>query len=187
MSPKDLCTIGFLDKIVKAGVSILKIEGRARSAEYVYEATKAYKEAVESINAQNYTKKKIKEWTKNLEKVYNRGFWHGGYYLGKKLGQWSGAYGSKATTEKKYIGKVCNYFSKVHVAEIFLETDVLKQSDNVLITGPTTGVVQTQVLEILKDDKKVAIGKKKDNITFKVPEKVRKNDKVYVIRKNSRL
>src|SRR3989338_5866440 len=93
MSPKDLCTIGFLDKIADAGVSILKIEGRARSAEYVYTVTKAYKEALESIKAGSYTKDKIKQWTKNLESVYNRGFWHGGYYLGKKLGEWSNAYG----------------------------------------------------------------------------------------------
>jgi putative protease len=181
MSPKDMCTIGFLDKIIRAGVSILKIEGRARSAEYVYEVTRAYKEAVESINARSYTKKKIDVWTKNLEGVYNRGFWHGGYYLGNKLEEWSGAYGSKATTEKKYIGRILNYFSKVKVAEIILEAGKLKQSDNVLITGPTTGVVQMQVGEILKDDKKVTMCKKKDDITFKVPEKVRKNDKVYMV------
>jgi|TARA_Y100000294_G_scaffold177942_1_gene205789 putative protease len=182
MSPKDLCTIGFLDKIVKAGVSVLKIEGRARSPEYVYEVTKAYKEAIESINRNNYTKDKIKGWTKKLKGVYNRGFWDNGYYLGKKLGQWSGTSGSKATTKKRYIGKVFNYFNKPQVAEIILEAGKLKQSDSLLITGPTTGVVQTKAKTILKDDKKVREAKKKDHVTVKVPEKARKNDKVYVIK-----
>lgn len=182
MSPKDLCTIGFLDKIVKAGVSVLKIEGRARSPEYVYEVTKAYKEAIESINRNNYTKDKIKVWTKKLKGVYNRGFWDNGYYLGKKLGQWSGTSGSKATTKKRYIGKVFNYFNKPQVAEIILEAGKLKQSDSLLITGPTTGVVQTKAETILKDDKKVREAKKKDHVTVKVPEKARKNDKVYVIK-----
>ena len=182
MSPKDLCTIGFLDKIVKAGVSVLKIEGRARSPEYVYEVTKAYKEAIESINRNNYTKDKIKGWTKKLKGVYNRGFWDNGYYLGKKLGQWSGTSGSKATTKKRYIGKVFNYFNKPQVAEIILEAGKLKQSDSLLITGPTTGVVQTKAETILKDDKKVREAKKKDHVTVKVPEKARKNDKVYVIK-----
>ncbi|HJO01502.1 MAG: peptidase U32 family protein [Candidatus Woesearchaeota archaeon] len=182
MSPKDLCTIGFLDKIVKAGVSVLKIEGRARSPEYVYEVTKAYKEAIESINRNNYTKDKIKGWTKKLKGVYNRGFWDNGYYLGKKLGQWSGTSGSKATTKKQYIGKVFNYFNKPQVAEIILEAGKLKQSDSLLITGPTTGVVQTKAETILKDDKKVREAKKKDHVTVKVSEKARKNDKVYVIK-----
>jgi|TARA_Y100000310_G_scaffold46446_1_gene43162 putative protease len=182
MSPKDLCTIGFLDKIVKAGVSVLKIEGRARSPEYVYEVTRAYKEAIESINRNNYTKDKIKVWTKKLKGVYNRGFWDNGYYLGKKLGQWSGTSGSKATTKKRYIGKVFNYFNKPQVAEIILEAGKLKQSDSLLITGPTTGVVQTKAETILKDDKKVREAKKKDHVTVKVPEKARKNDKVYVIK-----
>ena len=182
MSPKDLCTIGFLDKIADAGVSILKIEGRARSAEYVYTVTKAYKEALESIKAGSYTKDKIKQWTKNLESVYNRGFWHGGYYLGKKLGEWSNAYGSKATTEKQYVGKVMNYFNKAKVAEVLLEAGALKQHDTILITGPTTGVVQFKANEILKEDKEAAECQKKEDITVKVPEKVRKNDKVYVIK-----
>ena len=182
MSPKDLCTIGFLDKIVKAGVSVLKIEGRARSPEYVYEVTRAYKEAIESINRNNYTKDKIKVWTKKLKGVYNRGFWDNGYYLGKKLGQWSGTSGSKVTTKKRYIGKVFNYFNKPQVAEIILEAGKLKQSDSLLITGPTTGVVQTKAETILKDDKKVREAKKKDHVTVKVPEKARKNDKVYVIK-----
>ena len=182
MSPKDLCTIGFLDKIIKAGVSVLKIEGRARPAEYVYTVTKAYKEAVESLNINTYTPKKIKQWTKKLESVYNRGFWHGGYYLGKKLGQWSGIHGSKATMRKHYVGKVCHYFDKAQVAEIVLEAGKLKQYDYVLITGPTTGIVQVKAEIILRDDKKVAAAQKKDHVTVKVAEKVRKNDKVYVIR-----
>src|SRR3989338_6598224 len=112
MSPSDLCTIGFLDRIISAGAYILKIEGRGRAPEYVYHVTKTYKEAVKSIENKSYTKDKIDEWVKDLERVYNGGFWHGGYYLGKQLGQWSGAFGSKATTKKEYIGKVLNYFNK---------------------------------------------------------------------------
>src|SRR3989338_10223674 len=127
MSPSDLCTIGFLDKIIDAGVSILKIEGRAKPPEYVYAAAKAYKEAAESIENNSYTKEKISQWIKELEKVYNRGFWHGGYYFRKKLGQWSNAYGSKATTEKAYLGKVLNYFSNANAAEILLEAGALSQ------------------------------------------------------------
>jgi U32 family peptidase len=181
MSPKDLCTIRFLDKIINAGVSVLKIEGRGRSADYVYAVTKAYKEAVESIKANSYTPDKINVWEKELEKVYNRGFWHGGYYLGKKLGEWSGTYGSKATVEKECIGKVMNYFNKVGVAEVLLESGKINVDDEIMITGPTTGVMQFRLDKILVNDKSVKSAMKKDNATIKIPEKARKNDKVYVL------
>ncbi len=183
MSPSDLCTIGFLDRIISAGASVLKIEGRGRAPEYAYHVTKAYKEAVKSIENNNYTKDKIGKWVKDLERVYNRGFWHGGYYLGKQLGQWSGAFGSKATTKKVYIGKVLNYFNKANVAEIIIESGILNKGDEIIITGPTTGIVELKAETIIKDGKNLETAKKKDNITIKIAEKARKNDKVYAVRK----
>src|SRR3989338_6232832 len=117
MSPKDLCTIGFIDKILGSGVNVLKIEGRGRSPDYVYVVTKAYREAVDSFYKGTYTQHKIETWTKELETVYNRGFWHGGYYLGKKLGEWSGAYGSKARKEKEFVGIAKNYYNKAKTGE----------------------------------------------------------------------
>ena len=180
MSPKDLCTIGFLDKLVNAGVSILKIEGRGKGPEYVYTVTKTYKEAVQSISNGTYTKEKIANWNKELETVYNRGFWQGGYYLGKKLGEWSGAYGSKATKEKVYIGLIENYFIKPNVAQIKIETGKLKIGDEVMITGPTTGILQFKLESLFVNEKQAREGKKGDDLTIKVPGKVRKNDKLYL-------
>lgn len=180
MSPKDICTISFLDKIIDSGVSILKIEGRARPPEYVYTVTKVYKTAVESVLNKTYSKEKIDSWTKELETVYNRGFWQGGYYLGKKLGEWSGVYGSKSSKEKQWIGKVKNYFSKSQVAEIILESGDLSNSQDLLIIGPTTGIVKFKAEKILLDNNEVDFAKRKSDITIKVPEKVRRNDKVYI-------
>ncbi|MFH1316732.1 MAG: U32 family peptidase [Candidatus Woesearchaeota archaeon] len=181
MSPKDLCTIGFLDKIIDAGISVLKIEGRGRSPDYVFTATKCYKEAVESIEDKTYTKEKINNWIKELEKVFNRGFWHGGYYLGKKLGEWSGAYGSKAAKEKIYIGKALNYFIKPNIAHFIIESDKLSVGDEIMIIGPTTGVVNAKIKEMIVNDKKIDSAKKGDNITILIKEKLRKNDKLYKI------
>ncbi len=185
MSPKDLCTIEFIDKILKAGVKILKIEGRARSAEYVFKVVKVYKEAVDSYFKESYTKNKIKEWIKELESIYNRGFWHGGYYLGKKLGEWSGAYGSMATKEKVYIGRVTNFFNKAKVGEFYLEAGNLNVGDEVLITGSTTGVVESRIESIFKDDKSSLSAKKGDKITIPVKERLRHKDKLYVIREKN--
>ncbi|MGV8169603.1 MAG: peptidase U32 family protein [Candidatus Nanoarchaeia archaeon] len=183
MSPKDLCTINVLDKLVAAGPSVLKIEGRGRSAEYVYTTVKAYKDALKLIEENKFTEEKGKELQKELETVFNRGFWQGGYYLGEKLGEWSGIYGSAATKTKTFLGNVQNYYSNKKVCSVFIETGEIKKGDEVLITGATTGVVQFKVDSIVLDNKTVDSAKKNDFIAFKVPEKVRKNDKVYVLRK----
>jgi len=181
MSPKDLCTLGFIDKLLDAGVSVLKIEGRGRSPDYVYAVTGAYREAVDSYKKGTFSKEKSDKWIKDVEKVFNRGFWHGGYYLGKKLGEWSGTSGSKATVKKILIGKAVNYFSKPKIAEFVLETDNLKVGDNILITGTTTGVVESKVKEIKIDDKKAKSVKKGESFTIPLSEKVRKNDKLFKI------
>lgn len=185
MSPKDLCTIGCIDKILQAGVTILKIEGRGRSPEYVYTAVKAYREAVDSYLQGTYSSDKIQQWTKALETVFNRGFWHGGYYLGKKLGEWSGSYGSQATKKKIYAGIVKNYFAKPKIAEVNLEAGAIKIGDEILITGPTTGILQTKVNDIFMDikgkDQPVQKAKKGEHITIPINEKVRPNDKIFVL------
>jgi len=182
MSPKDLCTIGFIDKILDSGVSILKIEGRARSPEYVYTVTKTYKEAINSVLNESYTKEKVDSWIKDLETVFNRGFWQGGYYLGKQLGEWSGAYGSKATKEKIFIGKATNYFTKANIGEFTLKSGMLKVGDEILITGNSTGVIQAKVENIRKDNSEIIYAKKGDIITIPVKDRIRINDKVYLLK-----
>ncbi len=187
MSPKDLCTISFLDKILNAGVDILKIEGRGKSPDYVYTTVKVYKEAVNAVKNKTYTKNNINKWIKELESVFNRGFWHGGYYLGKKLGEWSGVYGSKAKKERVYLGKALNYYQKSKIGEFYLETGELKLNDNIMITGPTTGIVKTKVKSMYANDKNAEKAEKGDNITIPVPEKIRKNDKLYLIKDKTKL
>ncbi len=182
MSPQDLCTIGMLDLLADAGVSVLKIEGRARAPEYVNTVTSVYKEAIKSLENNSYTKENIEKWTKFLESVYNRGFWHGGYYLGKKLGEWSGSYGSKASNEKFLVGKIKNYFPKVSVAEIIIDSCEISKDNDLLIIGPTTGVIELKANKILNNDKEVYNAIKGSDITIKVPNVVRKNDCVYVVR-----
>jgi len=180
MSAKDLCTIDFLDKIVDAGVEVIKIEGRGRSADYVYTTTKCYREAVDSILEGTYTQEKISKWKEELTTVYNRGFWDG-YYLGRKMGEWSDTYGSKATKRKVFIGKGVNYFKKLNVAEFRLETKSLKIGDEILITGPTTGVIKTRVKELRLEDKAVQLVKKGDNFSMPVDEIIRPSDKLYIL------
>lgn len=181
MSPKDLCTISFLDKILEAGVSVLKIEGRGRAPEYVQTTVNAYKEAVDSYYAGTYSPEKISGWIVELEKVFNRGFWHGGYYLGKKLGEWSGVYGSKATTEKIYVGKTRNYYSTSKIGEFLLEAEAINSGDEIYIIGPTTGVVQAKVNALMLDDKIVQTAGKGEVITIPLQQKIRKNDRLYKI------
>lgn len=181
MSPKDLCTIGFIDKLIEAGVSVFKIEGRGRSPEYVDVTVNCYREAAESYFAGSYTQEKIDSWTKRLETVFNRGFWHGGYYLGKKLGEWSGSYGSQSTIEKIYVGRVRNYFQKAKVGYIKLETGGISTDQEILITGPTTGVIQQKVRSMFLNNKKITEARKGDNITLHIKEKIRPNDKIYVL------
>ncbi|MFH1321237.1 MAG: peptidase U32 family protein [Bacteroidota bacterium] len=178
MSPKDLCTIGFLNKIIKTGVDILKIEGRGRSPDYVKTVTQCYREAVDSCFTGTYSAGKIKRWEKTLSTVFNRGFWDG-YYLGKKMGEWTETYGSQAIKRKIYIGRGIKYFDKVKVGEFKVETNSLSKGDQVLITGPTTGVIQSDVKEIRIDDTAVERVIKGDVFSMPVPEKVRASDKLY--------
>lgn len=178
MSPKDLCTIGFIDKMIEAGVRVLKIEGRARSAEYVKEVSSCYDEAIRAIEDGSYCREKTDEWTKRLSTVFNRGFWDG-YYLGQKPGEWNTNYGSSATKRKVYLGKITNYFTKINVAEIKLETGDLNKGDTILITGPTTGVVEYIIDEIRVDLKPVNKALKGELCSIKTPDFLRRSDKVF--------
>ena len=180
MSPKDLNTIGFLDKILKSGVSILKIEGRGRSPEYVKTVTQCYKKAIEACFNGTYTKENIEKWTKTLGSVYNRGFWDG-YYLGKKLGDWTEKYGSQATKRKVYIGKITNYFTKLKVAEVKIETHDLSVGDEIRILGPTTGVYEDTVKEIRVDLKKVNKTVKGEICSIPIEAFLRRADKLYKV------
>lgn len=178
MSPKDLKTIHFLNKILDAGVTVLKIEGRARSPEYVKTTVECYKEAVESYFSNSFTKEKIENWNERLASVFNRGFWNG-YYLGQRLGEWSANYGSQATKRKIYLGKCTNYFTNIGVAEFKLETGNLKTGDNIIVNGPTTGVVESVVDEIRFELESVSEGLKGQHISVPVPEKIRRSDKLF--------
>lgn len=178
MSPKDLCTIGFLDRIIYSGVKVLKIEGRARSAEYVKVVTSCYSEAVSAIANGSYSVAKTEEWTGRLSTVFNRGFWDG-YYLGQKMGEWTGRYGSSATKRKIYIGRITNYFSKLQVAEIKLENGDLEKGDHILITGPTTGLADLDVDEIRVDLKETGKAFKGEFCSVKTGTLLRRSDKVY--------
>ncbi|MDA3780583.1 MAG: U32 family peptidase [Bacteroidales bacterium] len=180
MSPKDLYTIHFLNKVLDAGVSVLKIEGRARPAEYVKTVAECYSEAVEAYFNKDFNEEKIKNWKKRLSSVFNRGFWDG-YYLGQKLGEWSHKYGSRATKRKIKIGKGTNYFSKIKVAEILIESYSLSVGDEILITGPTTGVVQLKIPEIRVDNKKVNTANKGERCSIAIEKLIRRSDKVYKI------
>ena len=178
MSPKDLCTIGFLDKLIDAGARVLKIEGRARSAEYVKEVSSCYHEAVSAIADGSYDQNKCEAWKKRLATVFNRGFWDG-YYLGQKMGEWNTSYGSSATKRKIYLGKITNYFTKLKVAEIKLENGDLRKGERILITGPTTGVVEYETGEIRVDLKPADIALKGELCSIKTPDYLRRSDKVY--------
>ncbi len=178
MSPKDLRTIHFLDRILDSGVRVLKIEGRARPPEYVKTVTNCYNEAITSIIDKTYGVDKIKEWEERLSTVFNRGFWDG-YYLGKQLGEWSGIYGSKATKKKQYSGKCTNYFSRLKVAEFLIESGELKPGDEVLIMGPTTGVIETTVKELHTDKGPVGAAFKGEKASFPVENIIRRSDKLY--------
>ena len=178
MSPKDLCTIGFLDRMIDAGVRVLKIEGRARSAEYVKVVSSCYDEAIRAIENGTFDKDKTEAWRKRLSTVFNRGFWDG-YYLGQKMGEWNTNYGSSATKRKIYIGKITNYFTKLHVAEIKLENGDLNKGDTILIIGPTTGVVEYNVEEIRVDLKVTEKAIKGEFCSIKTPDYLRRSDKVY--------
>ena len=180
MSAKDLCTIDFLDRLLDAGISVLKIEGRGRSPEYVSTVTRCYREAIDSWKEGTYTKEKVSKWIVELEKVYNRGFW-GGYYLGKELGEWTDKSGSKATQKKVYLGKGIHYFTKAGIAHFKIETQNLSLGDRIIITGPTTGVIESTVDEMLVNDAIVKTAGKDDEVTFPLRQKIRPSGKVYKI------
>ena len=180
MSPKDLYTIHFLDKILEAGVRVLKIEGRARPPEYVKTVTECYNEAINSYLEGTYDSDKINYWKKRLSTVFNRGFWDG-YYLGQKLGEWSDIYGSKATKRKIFVGKGMNYFDKIKVAEFTCEANTLNTGDDILITGPTTGVIETTVKEIRVNLKNVTQTIQGERFSIPVDQVVRRSDKLFKI------
>ncbi len=181
MSPKDLCTIGEIDKLVEAGAKVFKIEGRARGPEYVYTVTNAYKEALESIEDGSYCEEKVKKWRKNLEKVFNRGLWKGGYYMGEKSDMWSGTYGTKATTKKVQIGVVSHFFTDKKVAVIDIKANFFEKEDELLFTGNKTGALYQKIKEIRRNDENIEKCGKGQKVTVPVKKRVRKNDKVYKI------
>lgn len=182
MSPKDLKTIRFMDKMMEAGVRVFKIEGRARGPEYVHTVVSCYKEAIQSYLEGTLTEEKKDAWDERLKTVFNRGFWDG-YYLGQRLGEWSKTYGSEATERKVYVGKGIKYFSNIGVAEFLIEASEISVGDKLLITGPTTGAIFIDLDEIRYDLKPVQTAHKGEHISIKVPSKVRPSDKLYKLEK----
>jgi len=180
MSPKDLKTLDLIDKVLKAGVRVLKIEGRGRSADYVKTVSRVYRQAVDAWFEGEFTKENLIKWNAELATVYNRGFWEG-YYSGRKMGEWTERYGSQATKKKIYVGKVTNYFGKLKVAEIKIETHDLNIGEEIKIIGPTTGVYEDTLKEIRVDLKKVTKTSKGDDCSILVKDLVRRGDKVYKI------
>lgn len=183
MSPKDLKTIGFIDKMAAAGVRVFKIEGRARSAEYVYTVVKCYQEAVRAVEKGTFSEEKVAEWDRRLATVFNRGFWDG-YYLGQRLGEWSAKYGSSATEKKVYVGKGVKYFSRLGVGEFYIEAGEISVGDKLVIIGPTTGVIYVDAAEIHYDNGPVEKATKGMAVSIAVPEKIRPSDKLYKLVSN---
>lgn len=183
MSAADICTIDFLDEVLDAGVQVLKIEGRGRSPEYVSTVVKTYKKALKDIENGEYSREKIDEYLKDLKKVFNRKLSHGNYYLGREIVEYSDVHGSKATHEKEFIGRVTHYYPKVNIAEIKVDTGLIKKGDQVLFIGKTTGVLDGYVKELRVDRNIVNEAKKSDLITIEVLDRVRINDKLYIIKK----
>ena len=178
MSPRDLSTIHFLNKILDAGVTVLKIEGRARSPEYVKTTTECYREAVDAWFDGTYSEGKVKDWQRRLATVFNRGFWNG-YYLGQRLGEWSHRYGSQATRRKILVGQITNYYKRIQVAELLAEANTIDVNDEILIIGPTTGVIQTHVREIRVGDQSVQTSPRGIKCSLPVEQTVRRSDKLY--------
>ena len=178
MSPKDLKTVRFIDRMMKAGVRVFKIEGRARGPEYVYTVVKCYKEAIQSVLDGTFTKEKKDEWDERLSRVFNRGFWDG-YYQGQLMGEWNKEYGSCATERKVYVGKGTKYFSKLGVAEFAVEATTFEVGDKLLITGPTTGVIYVTAEEIHDDNGPVQVAQQGTRVSVAVPAKVRPSDKLF--------
>ncbi|MBN8565594.1 MAG: U32 family peptidase [Flavobacteriales bacterium] len=180
MSPKDLCTLDFLDQVIDSGIKVLKLEGRGRAPEYVAMVTKTYRDAIDSYYNGTFTKEKINQWMEDLSTVYNRGFWSG-YYLGQKLGEWSANPGSNATQKKVYVGIGVHFFPKTNIAEFKIEAYDIKIGDKIMITGPTTGVQELVINEMLVNDNRFEKATKGDSCTLKLPFRVRNSDKLYKI------
>lgn len=180
MSPKDLCTLDFLDQVIDSGIKVLKLEGRGRAPEYVAMVTKTYRDAIDSYYNGTFTKEKINQWMEDLSTVYNRGFWSG-YYLGQKLGEWSANPGSNATQKKVYVGKGVHFFPITNIAEFKIEAYDIKIGDKIMITGPTTGVQELVINEMLVNDNRLEKASKGDSCTLKLPFRVRNSDKLYKI------
>ena len=178
MSPKDLCTLDFLDQVIDTGAKVLKIEGRGRAPEYVATVVRTYREAIDAYYAGTYTKEKVSIWMEALSTVYNRGFW-GGYYLGQKLGEWSGVPGSQATQKKVYIGKAMHFFPKTGISEFKIEAFDIKRGDKLLITGPTTGVKEWVLEDMYVNDILAESAKKGDSCTIFTEFRTRPSDKLY--------
>ena len=178
MSPKDLCTLDFLDQVLETGVTVLKIEGRGRAPEYVKTVIETYRAAIDDYLKGEYNQSKVEGWMNQLKTVYNRDFW-GGYYLGQKLGEFNDTSGSKATQKRVYIGKGIHYFPRAGVAEFKVEAQNIKVGDKILITGPTTGVVESEITEMMVDEKPVHEANRGVNVTFPMKEKIRRSDKLY--------
>ncbi len=180
MSPKDLATFSFFDQIIDSGATVFKVEGRARSADYVKKVIEIYNDVINTVIAKQFSKDKIAFWEKELATVYNRGFWDG-YYLGRKLGEWSEVYGSKATNRKVFVGRITNYFKKVGVAEISVEAEKLNEKDTLMIIGPTTGIVETVANKMMVNDKIVSSVTSGVRCSLAIPSLLRRSDKVYKI------
>ena len=178
MSPKDLCTLDFLDQVADAGIKVLKIEGRGRAPEYVAKVINTYREAIDAIDQGAFSQDKVGVWMQELSKVYNRGFWSG-YYLGQKLGEWSDQSGSSATQKKLYVGKGVHFFPKTNIAEFKIDAFDLKVGDQLLVTGPTTGVKEFELTSMMVNDQPLENAKKGDSITMAVDFRVRPSDKLY--------
>ena len=180
MSPKDLCTINFLDEVVNSGIDVLKIEGRSKGADYVYEVTKCYREAIDAVAEGTYSKEKIEGWMQRLEKVYNRDFWDG-YYLGRKLGEWTKNPGSAATERKIYLGRGTKYYPKIGIGEFLIETGSLKVGDTLMVSGSHIGMMKETVETLVVNGLQADIAGKGDKVTFPVTAKINHNDKLYRI------
>jgi putative protease len=181
MSPKDICMIRVMDQLVAAGVSVFKLEGRGRSADYVGTVTKVYRQALNALSNGTYSPAEFAAWERELGSVFNRGFWHGGYYLGEPTDQWSGYSGNRATERKSHIGSVTNYFARIAVAEFTLNAGGLSEGDEVVVIGPTTGSVRITVSGMRLDDVVVESAGKGGVVSLRVDEKVRRGDKVYLL------
>lgn len=185
MSPRDICTIRVLDQLVDAGVSVFKLEGRGRSEDYVAAVTRVYKEAVQACREGAFTPERVEVWEARLHGVFNRDFWHGGYYLGEAWGEWSGCSNSRATEQRVHAAKVTRFYAKNGVAELFLEALGLEEGQSILVCGPSTGALRVEVAEMRQDvdgvTQRVAAAPKGATVYVAVPERVRRNDRVYLV------